>query len=231
MVDAFEDLKFHRLSSAEHLKRAQDACGMSAGKFTKDCILPSEGERQLLEIPKSAKEWETASKILIRDQEVSLKEAMRENAAQAQTLSLAQMQKNIHGQAKDDFICATSKQEKPIMSFDQGRFWWTDDGRCATQLQKIRDADAEHSSYLSTTIRVDTDMDSFWLPAEERTCQTYPDNEGKVAVVACNETGSHRDHNIPVKFWGGVNRGTMSNWKCRREKDLLRDEFECRALN
>jgi len=81
--------------------------------------------------------------------------------------------------------------------------------------------------YWPTTLRVDTDMDSFWLKDEERTCQTYPDEKGRVAVVACNLTGSHRDHNIPVKFWGGVDRGVVSDWKCRREED----NFVCRATD
>ena len=82
-------------------------------------------------------------------------------------------------------------------------------------------------SYWPTTIRVDTDMDSFWLPDEERTCQTYPNDNGGIAVVACNPSGSHRDHNIPVTFWGDPNRDTVSDWKCRRESD----KFVCRAID
>jgi hypothetical protein len=87
--------------------------------------------------------------------------------------------------------------------------------------------DSSLDSYWPTTIRVDTDMDSFWLLNEERVCQTYIDDKGKVSVVSCNATGSHRDHNIPVKFWGSVDRNTVSSWKCRRESD----EFVCRAIN
>ena len=90
-----------------------------------------------------------------------------------------------------------------------------------------RDSVAKLSSYWPTTVRVDTDMDSFWLQGEERTCQTYPDGNGRVSVVACNDSGSHRNHNIPVKFWGGVDRNTVSSWRCRREGD----DFVCRALN
>jgi hypothetical protein len=82
-------------------------------------------------------------------------------------------------------------------------------------------------SYWPTTVRVDSDMDSFWLNNEERTCQTHPDDNGRVAVVACNTSGSHPDHNIPVKFWGGVDRNTVSDWKCRREGE----GFVCRALD
>jgi TPR repeat protein len=86
-------------------------------------------------------------------------------------------------------------------------------------------------SYWSTTIRVDADMDSFWLPDEERTCKTYPDDKGRVSVVACNASGTHRDHNIPVTFWGDLDRNIISDWKCRREKGIFKDEFVCRAIN
>jgi type IV secretory pathway VirB10-like protein len=166
--------------------------------------------------------------------------------------SMAQMLKNITGRAHDAFTCSTSTESLPIISFDYGHYWWVDDGRCAAQqakqqafwqqaqkqqeraeqqerqqAQKNRDEDAELSSYWPTTLRVDTDMDSFWLPNEERPCQTYPDANGRVSTVACNETGSHRDHNIPVKFWGGVDRDTISNWKCRRESE----EFICSAID
>ena len=85
----------------------------------------------------------------------------------------------------------------------------------------------ENLSYWPTTIRVDTDMDSFWLPDEERTCQTHPNDNGRIAVVACNPSGSHRDHNIPVTFWGDPDRNTVSDWKCRRESD----KFVCRAID
>jgi hypothetical protein len=86
-------------------------------------------------------------------------------------------------------------------------------------------------SYWPTKIRVDTDMDSYWLPDEEQVCQTYPDKDGRVSVVACNASGSHRIHNISVTFWGDVDRNTTSDWKCRREKDIFKVEFVCRAIN
>lgn len=95
------------------------------------------------------------------------------------------------------------------------------------QEQAKRDEDAQIHSYWPTTLRVDTDMDSFWLKGEERVCQTYPDEKGRVSVVACNLTSSRRDHNIPVKFWGGVDRNVISGWKCRREDD----DFVCRAID
>ncbi|MGA3081513.1 MAG: tetratricopeptide repeat protein [Terracidiphilus sp.] len=97
--------------------------------------------------------------------------------------------------------------------------------------EKAPDLSGELHSYWSTTVRVDTDMDSIWLPDEERTCKTYPDDKGKVAIVACNISGSHRDHNIPVTFWGDIERNMISDWRCRREKNIFKDEFVCRAIN
>ena len=87
--------------------------------------------------------------------------------------------------------------------------------------------DANLSSYWPTTVRVDTDMDSFWLNAEERTCITTSGAEGRVAAVTCDDSGSHQAHNIPVKFWGGVDRNVGSSWRCRREGD----DFVCRAID
>jgi len=170
--------------------------------------------------------------------------------------SRIQMFRNISGGAHDPFTCTTSPQGAPVMSFDYGHYWWNDDGRCAAQQaaqqakqeqfwqqmreqqkegerqkraeeQKRRDEDAELYSYWPTKLRVHTDIDSSWMKDEERTCQTYPDDKGRVAVVACNASGSHRDHNIPVTFWGGVDRNTVSEWKCRREGE----DFACRALD
>jgi hypothetical protein len=149
-----------------------------------------------------------------------------------------QMWRNVWGQAHDSFTCGTSTESMPIISFDYGHYWWNDDGRCAKQQQTLaqekrreeqraKDSDAEVSSYWPTTIRVNTDMDSFWLVNEERTCQTYPDEKGRVADVSCSVSRSHGEHNIPVKFWGGVDRNTVSDWRCRRESD----EFVCRAVN
>lgn len=89
-------------------------------------------------------------------------------------------------------------------------------------------------SYWPTTIRVATNMDSFWLPDEERTCQTYPSSNGTVASVVCNPLGTrlnpavlHLNHNIPVTFWGDLDRNTISDWNCRREGD----KFVCRAVD
>jgi len=172
--------------------------------------------------------------------------------SQSEEESRKQMFRNVAGEAHEDFTCGTSSENAPIMSFDHGHYWWPDDGRCAAEQEgttrgKLRaqqvqqqleeqtrqeeqrkiDEDAELYSYWPTTIRVDTDMDSFWLPNEERTCQTNPDDKGRVAIVACSANTSHRDHNIPVKFWGGVDRNRISDWKCRRESD----EFVCRAID
>lgn len=94
--------------------------------------------------------------------------------------------------------------------------------------QQMRDSDAELNSYWSTTVRVDTDMNSSWLPEEEKTCQTYPGKDARVAVVNCGSSGNHR---IPVRFWGGVDRNKISDWTCRRQKGALSDEFVCRATD
>ena len=99
--------------------------------------------------------------------------------------------------------------------------------REAEMAQEQRDSDASLSSYWPTTVRVDTDMDSFWLNAEERTCMTTSGAKGRVAAVTCNDFGSHQTHNIPVKFWGGVDRNVGSSWQCRREGD----DFACRAID
>ena len=69
------------------------------------------------------------------------------------------------------------------------------------------------------------------LSDEERICQTYPDSKGRVSTVKCSATGDGATRNIPVDFWGGVNRNAVSNWKCRREKSLLDDRFVCRAID
>ena len=126
--------------------------------------------------------------------------------------------------------------------FAQAAFWIrkaAEQGLAAAQsnlgnLDKIQSENEWSSkirSYWPTTIRVDTDMDSFWLPDEERTCQTYPNDKGRIAVVACNSSGSHRDHNIPVTFWGDPDRKTVSDWKCRRVKNIFSDTFTCKAID
>ena len=93
--------------------------------------------------------------------------------------------------------------------------------------QEARDEEARVYSYWPSTLRVDADMDSFWLNHEERICQTHPDEHGRIGVVSCDPTRDHQEHNIPVRFWGGVERNIVSDWKCRREGD----DFVCRAID
>jgi hypothetical protein len=230
-----ETAKAKLISPAERLERAKAACGTGS-----KCLDMNEAAFQISKIPDSAPERNEASKILLAIQEQVAREneeAIRngglvhsETSDSSQHESWAQAQRNFQSQAHDNFQCADSTEKQPIVSFDGGLFWWKDDGRCAARMQKKRDEDAEVSSYWSTTVRVNTDMDSFWLPDEERTCQTFPDEKGRVATVTCDAT-PHATHNIPVKFWGGVDRNSVSDWKCRREKDLLSDEFVCRATD
>jgi TPR repeat protein len=111
------------------------------------------------------------------------------------------------------------------------------DARAKADLDKIQseilseNKGSNSLSYWPNTIRVDTDMDSSWLIDEERTCQTYPNDKGRIAVVNCNQSGSHRDHNIPVTFWGDPDRNISSDWKCRREKSIFSDTFVCGAID
>ena len=99
---------------------------------------------------------------------------------QTEDESKLQMIRNLVGAAHDPFVCQRNANNAFIVSYDSGHYWWLDDdGRCAEQeekeqqvkakaelekrqaQQRLRDEDAELSSYWPTTIRVDTDMDSF----------------------------------------------------------------------
>jgi len=250
--EALENYRFEHLSSAQHLALAKEIC-MISGTNASTCasIQLDDAIGHLKRISQTAPEYAEASRLLdlIRLQQQKM-EIVKANAIaratkianQSEQQSREQMWRNLQGESHDSFTCGTSTENAPIMSFDNGHYWWQDDGRCAATEQKKREAeqkaeqnqrdeDAQLSSYWPTTIRVDTDMDSFWLPDEERICQTYPNDKGRVATVACNASGSHRDHNIPVKFWGGLERNIVSDWKCRRDKDILSDEFICRAID
>jgi hypothetical protein len=208
------------MTPAEHLAKAKSACGNG-----NDCIDIFEARHQLSQIATSAPEHSEAVKLkTAMDQQ-----EIRQNEEEAQRRR-EQMERNFAGEAHDSFSCDTSTENQPRVSFDDGITWWKDDGRCEARRQAQRDADAQIRSYWSTTVRVNTDMDSFWLPDEERTCQTYPDEKGRVATVTCDAT-AHAIHNIPVQFWGGVDRNIVSNWKCRREKDIFSDQFVCRAID
>jgi hypothetical protein len=221
--------------TAERLARAKADCGSGS-----QCLSINEAMYQISKIPASAPEYAEASKLsaaiklqVARENEEAMQKGdveVTKNPDDPRELSWETAQKNFQGAAHDGFVCAMSTENQPIVSFDDRLFWWKDDGRCAEQLQRKKDEDAQASSYWPTTVRVNTDMDSFWLPQEERTCQTFPDDKGRVSIVTCDAT-AHANHNIPVKFWGGVDRDTVSNWKCRREKDIFSDEFVCRAID
>lgn len=219
---AWDGYQFDHLSAAGHLAKAKDACGP-----TPHCADPETATRNLFAIRHTAPEFRESSDLLTQiDRQVAQEKKDRESASREQA------NRNFSREANDPFRCDQSAQgNEDIVSFDGGQTWWQDDGRCAARLQKKRDEDAQLSSYWSTSIRVDTDMNSSWLPDEERVCQTYPDSNGKVATVRCSATGEGAIHNIPVAFWGGVKRNTVSDWKCRREKDLLDDRFVCRAID
>jgi len=260
LSEAYDRFKFNHLSPAEHLRLARDACRTEqyGGRI---CLDSPRATLHLNRIPLEAVEYGEAHRLMevIRLQYETAAERTRQNLAmqeaerlrlanQTQQESYEQMQRNIAGTAHDPHKCAISTADTQIFSFDNGHYWWPDDGRCAAEelkkqaaedqrqieqraaqerQQKQRDDDAQLSSYWPTTLRVDTDMDSFWLNNEERTCTTSPDDKGRVARVNCSANASHQDHSIPVKFWGSVDRNTRSDWKCRREGD----EFVCRAID
>ena len=212
----YQEFSFNRLSPAEHFRLGKAA--FEIGDYT-------EAERQLRTIQNSGSEHDEAAGILSAIQKQ--RELQRKAAAMRTEDARERMLGNMAGKYHDEFKCSISTDNKPIVSFDSGVTWWLDDGRCAVRSQKQRDADANVNSYWPTTVRVDTDMDSFWLNHEERTCQTAPDDKGRVSVVACSPSGNHRAHNIPVKFWGGVDRNTVSDWKCERDGE----DFVCKAIN
>lgn len=93
--------------------------------------------------------------------------------------------------------------------------------------EQQKEQNAALFSYWPTTVRVQTDMNSFWLDQEERVCTSYPDEHGRVGGVHCDSSLNSDNHNIPVTFWGSVDRGKPSDWKCRRESE----KFVCRALD
>lgn len=255
----YSEYKFNHFSPAEHLQLARDAC--SAKPESAVCMNSAAATQHLNKIPHDATEYGEARKLLevIRLQVQAALERQREYraaqeaeqtrlATQTWQESFEQKQKNAAGTAHDAYRCSTSTTGVTIISFDNGHFWWADDGRCTAEEQKKqaeeqqrqndlqatrqreqrqRDDDAQSSSYWPTTLRVETDMDSFWLNNEERTCVTAPDDKGRVTRVTCSTNAAHQDHSIPVKFWGGVDRNTVSDWKCRREAD----EFVCRAID
>jgi hypothetical protein len=218
--DSWEANKFNHLTAAEHLAQAKAACGNGS-----QCLNISKALPHIEKIPASAPEYGEALKLW-----TEIGGQWTREREDAEHRAREQMQQNFQGEAHDSFSCATSTEKEPIVSFDDGKSWWKDDGRCADRQQKRRDEDAQSYSYWPTTVRVDTDMDSSWLPDEERTCQTHPDEKGKVSIVVCNlrpEGIWGISHNIPVKFWGGVDRNTVSDWRCRREGGI----FVCRATD
>jgi hypothetical protein len=95
------------------------------------------------------------------------------------------------------------------------------------EAQEQRERGNPLSSFWPSTVRVQTDMNSSWLDQEERVCVSYPDDHGTVAVMHCEGPDRPDAHNIPVTFWGSVDRGKSTDWKCRRESE----KFVCRAMD
>lgn len=207
--DAVDTYRYNHLTSAEHLRLAQEIC--HSKQFGAICYStdPSEASRHLEKIPVGAPEYDDATKLreVIRRTVNHNQEVVAQEAAELARLS-SQVDRRLARAAAEQ-----SREQEELAS--------------RQRQQSQRDDDAQFYSYWPTTLRVNTDMDAFWLPNEERTCQTYPNDKGRVAAVSCTASGSHRDHNIPVKFWGGVDRNIVSDWKCQRNGDT----FVCKAVD
>lgn len=200
--------RFNAMTPAQHLKTAQqDMLDFNWRNAQKDLdAIPANAPER------SGKEFRAVQQD-VHDQEQL---ANAQQVAQAQIFNLR---------------CGTQTGTgNEFMSLDNGRTWVPDDGRCMERVYKQRDEDAKKYSYWSTKLRVDTDMSQSWLNDEERVCTSYPDAKGRVATISC-DANSHTTHNIPVTFWGGVDRGHPSTWRCRREKGLLGDDFVCWAID
>ena len=187
LTQAYNGYRFNHLSSAEHLRQAKDVCGPNVAGI---CADPDDALRHLAKIPTTASEYGEASKIAfsIQQQKQRNSEEAKQKAAESEEQSREQMLRNVQGVIHDNFSCRVLADNELIslppghaleepsiavaMSFDGGQHWWADDGRCAALPAEVqaakqkaeqdqRDADAKLYSYWSTTVRVDTDMDSF----------------------------------------------------------------------
>jgi|SRR5450432_631471 hypothetical protein len=197
LSEAYDGFKFNHLSPAEHLRLAQEACRTAQYGGRGICADFATATPHLNKIPHDAPEYGDSYKLLevIRLQQEAAAERQRQNLAkqEAERLRLAnqtqqesydQMERNVGGTSREPYRCATSTAGMQIFSFDNGHYWWADDGRCAAEelkrqaiaeqrqngqraaqerQQKQRDEDAQSSSYWPTTLRVETDMDSFFM--------------------------------------------------------------------
>ena len=98
---AYDDYKFNRLSSAEHLATAKRSLNE-----------PYVSARHLSAITSGAAEYDEATELL-----AEIRRKQQELAGQAEKLSREQMLRNVQGTAHDSFKCSTSTAHQPIMSF------------------------------------------------------------------------------------------------------------------
>jgi hypothetical protein len=135
LSEVYYGYKFNHLSSAEHLRVAQDIC--HSKQFGAICygLDPNEAVRHLEKIPRDAPEYAEGSRLLevIHQQERASAErqqrTLAEQAAkrthllnQTQQESLEQMYRNVAGTAHDSYICATSTVGTQILSIRQWEF-------------------------------------------------------------------------------------------------------------
>jgi hypothetical protein len=146
-TETYSHYQFNHLPPAEHLRLAQEICRSKQLKTV--CADPYTATPHLNKIPRDAAEYNEAQKLLgvIQSQAQIAAERERQTMAareaertrlenQTQQESLEQMQRNIAGTVHDSYKCATSTVGTAIVSFDNGHYWWSDDGRCAAEDQK-----------------------------------------------------------------------------------------------
>ena len=215
-LTANEDAVFSRLRPADHLRLALKICSESATPSSCSGHDRDEATRHLAAISSDAPEFNRAS------------ELSRFLQQQTATEDASIADHNFQGLNNDPFICSQSATHQELVSFNRGRNWWIDTvGKCAQREQRRRDTEAENRSYIPTKLRVETDIDSTWMQHEERICTTSPNDEGRVASVHCSVSEGVLVRTLPIVFWGGVDRNTVSQWKCEREDD----NFTCKAID
>lgn len=212
-VGAYQSYRFNHMSPDEHLSAAH--------QYVRDFNYDA-AQKHLNAIPQSSLAHDSYEFDEVADAIAKHKAELAEEAAaqaEAQQVYAAQQ---VQPKLRCGIQTATGEE---FMSVD-GKPWVPDDGRC---IDLVLHDDAKN--YRSTTIRVNTDMNQGWLNEERRNCTSYPNDRGRVSTLSCSDNLTRADRNIPVTFWGKVDRGHPSIWKCERQKNLLDDRFVCWALD
>ena len=219
-VAVYQNYQFNHMTPDEHLSAAHDDV------WNADY---DDAQRHLDAIPKTSLAHDSDEFDQVADALKKHKAAL-EQQTESENRTLQSSLPEVLCMGGND-VTNGQRHFQEFMSLDNGKSWVDDDGSCVKAEQKERDADAKMYSYWPTTVRVEADINQSWLNHEERVCTSYPSAEGRVDRVICNpdayNTGHNRLHDIPITFWGGVDRGHRSNWRCRREGD----DFVCWAID